>query len=131
MRATALHYRTAYLPMPWLGRHLIALSRFAPEMTNTLDASLLSMAQHGTPHSSTKQVAAASYARNHTLQSMETEKHGAQCQCMATPANLMASRVIFSLKCCLPAWRPTTLPLPVTLRRLAAACEHTDVWSAV
>ncbi len=37
----------------------------------------------------------------------------------------MSSRLFFSLKCCLPAWRAITLPLPVTLKRLAAACACT------
>ena len=37
-------------------------------------------------------------------------------------AHLISSRVIFSLKCCLPAWRAMTLPDPVILNRLAAAC---------
>ena len=30
---------------------------------------------------------------------------------------------IFSFMCCLPQWRAMTLPLPVTLKRLAAACR--------
>ena len=33
--------RSAYfLPMPWLGRHLMAFQRLAPSMTNILDLSL-------------------------------------------------------------------------------------------
>ena len=39
---------------------------------------------------------------------------------------LMSSRDIFSLKCCLPAWRAMTLPEPVTWKRLAADCKENE-----
>lgn len=38
------------------------------------------------------------------------------------PSWRFCSRDIFSLRCCLPLWRAMSLPLPVTLMRLAADC---------